>query len=139
MPTYLYALAGLAGCYLLYALISRFLDERHHARRADELGCKPPYYNAEKLPFGINFYRRISKADKAKLVPQEFEAIYKEHHRPTWYFNIFGTYNLATVDPRNIQAILATQFDDFEIGPLRRAVFFPIFGNGIFTSDGRDW
>lgn len=44
-----------------------------------------------------------------------------------------------TTDPENIKAILATQFEDFELGPMRRGNFFPMLGNGIFTADGEGW
>ena len=42
-------------------------------------------------------------------------------------------------DEKNIQAILATQFKDFDIGPKRRNNFMPLLGNGIFTQDGAAW
>jgi hypothetical protein len=50
-----------------------------------------------------------------------------------------GTDMYATVDPKNIQAILATQFNDFSLGPSRRGSFWPLLGNGIFTQDGKPW
>jgi len=45
----------------------------------------------------------------------------------------------VTVDPKNIQAVLATQFHDFSLGQTRRGNFFPLLGNGIFTNDGKAW
>lgn len=59
--------------------------------------------------------------------------------RPTWKQNILGNWHHVTADPKNIQAILATQFKDFELGPFRRNLFGPVIGNGIFTSDGKEW
>jgi cytochrome P450 len=47
--------------------------------------------------------------------------------------------NIYTCDPKNIQAILATRFQDFELGETRRQSFFPLLGNGIFTADGKEW
>lgn len=46
---------------------------------------------------------------------------------------------MGCLDEKNIQAILATQFKDFDIGPVRRGNFFPLLGNGIFTQDGKAW
>lgn len=44
-----------------------------------------------------------------------------------------------TIEPENVKAVLASQFEDFELGPVRRANFFPLLGNGIFTADGEAW
>ena len=44
-----------------------------------------------------------------------------------------------TADPANIQAILATQFKDFEVGQWRYHTFKPLLGLSIFTSDGAFW
>lgn len=48
-----------------------------------------------------------------------------------------GTNALLTVEPANIQAMLATQFKDFELGAMRINQFYPVLGSSIFTSDGR--
>jgi cytochrome P450 len=52
---------------------------------------------------------------------------------------VLGEENLYTVDARNIQAILATNFKDWAMGPRRQQQFGVVLGNGIFTSDGADW
>lgn len=46
---------------------------------------------------------------------------------------------LVTSDPDNFKTILATSFDEFEKGPLIRAGFAPLLGNGIFAVDGKEW
>ncbi|TQV93207.1 Cytochrome P450 [Cordyceps javanica] len=57
----------------------------------------------------------------------------------TWLQNILGEYFVTTADPDNIKAMLATQFHDFELGPLRLDQIGPLIGHGIFTSDGKEW
>ena len=59
--------------------------------------------------------------------------------RSTWLQNVLGEFYHVTADPENIKAMLATQFGDFELGPLRRDQLGPLIGHGIFTSDGKDW
>ncbi|KAL8740842.1 MAG: hypothetical protein Q9190_006493 [Brigantiaea leucoxantha] len=49
-----------------------------------------------------------------------------------------GTRAFGTIDPRNLEAMLSTQFKDFGFGP-RRNIFFPLLGDGIFTQDGAAW
>jgi cytochrome P450 len=49
-----------------------------------------------------------------------------------------GTRAFGTIEPRNLEVILSTNFEDWSLGP-RRKVMFPFFGDGIFTQEGRDW
>ena len=80
------------------------------------------------------------KADREKRVPDMFMDIYEElGAASTWAQKFLGTESLVTVDPKNIQAILATQFNNFAIGDVRRKQFAPLLGNGIFTADGKAW
>jgi hypothetical protein len=137
----LYAL-GLAGVYLVYYTISSILASRYHARRAAELGCKPAFQRPYKWPLGIDMAREIMQADKQEIVPNFlFDQVYEKdvQKHTTWEQNFLGTPNFVTVDPKNIQALLATQFNDFVLGHTRRNNFFPLLGNGIFTSDGKSW
>lgn len=50
-----------------------------------------------------------------------------------------GDKGFNTSDPSNLQAILATQFKDFEAGSWRYNVFKPVLGRSIFSSDGSFW
>lgn len=49
-----------------------------------------------------------------------------------------GTHAFGTIEPRNLEVILSTDFQDWSLG-LRRNVMFPFFGDGIFTQEGHDW
>ncbi|KAL1599827.1 hypothetical protein SLS60_007632 [Paraconiothyrium brasiliense] len=57
----------------------------------------------------------------------------------TYETKILGDKVLFTCDPRNIQAILATKFKDFELGQVRTGSFAPLLGHGIFSADGKQW
>lgn len=50
-----------------------------------------------------------------------------------------GTTQLETIEPANVQAILATKFEDWEIGERRHRCFRPVQGRNIFTCDGHAW
>lgn len=43
------------------------------------------------------------------------------------------------MDVENIKTVLATRFKDFELSPRRKNAMRPIFGNGIFVVDGKEW
>ncbi|KAG9731232.1 cytochrome P450, partial [Aureobasidium melanogenum] len=53
--------------------------------------------------------------------------------------SILGNEAHFTSDPKNIQALLATQFKDFGLGSARIGNFGPLMGDGIFASDGKRW
>ncbi|KAL1366809.1 hypothetical protein HN51_020868 [Arachis hypogaea] len=45
----------------------------------------------------------------------------------------------VTCDPRNLEHILKTRFDNYPKGPTWHAVFHDLLGDGIFNSDGDTW
>ncbi|EXJ79312.1 hypothetical protein A1O3_08814 [Capronia epimyces CBS 606.96] len=49
-----------------------------------------------------------------------------------------GTKAFGTIEPANLEAMLATNFRDYSMG-LRRDITFPMFGDGIFTQEGAAW
>ncbi|KAL6862549.1 hypothetical protein ACO1O0_002783 [Amphichorda felina] len=57
---------------------------------------------------------------------------------PTFEQNLLGGRGVNTIDPRNIEAILSTNFNDYCLG-LRQPTFRPLLGSGIFTQDGEAW
>lgn len=136
--------AQLAATVLLISLlvyvVRLVLLEIFHARRATRLGCKPAYIRPYRWPLGLDILKRYINAANAQVLQNDDLDLYKElGSRSTWYQNILGTWHYYTMEPKNIQAILATQFKDFELGPLRRGALGPVVGNGIFTHDGKAW
>lgn len=56
-----------------------------------------------------------------------------------WTYRIYNpAYQsiVATAEPENIQTLLATKFQDYDLGIIRHENFFALLGNGIFTADG---
>ncbi|KAK4982417.1 hypothetical protein LTR50_007747 [Elasticomyces elasticus] len=50
-----------------------------------------------------------------------------------------GTTLVSTIDPANLQAMLALRFQDLDIGERRTNILYPVLGNSIFSSDGAFW
>jgi cytochrome P450 len=46
---------------------------------------------------------------------------------------------IITIEPKNVQTILALKFKDFELGHYRNKALAPLLGQGIFASDGEIW
>jgi hypothetical protein len=117
---------------LLWTLVSRW----QHAQNARRLGCGSiPLYPSD--PLGISVLKEALAADKAKkLLPmvERRVALMSDHegrYVTTFRFRQMGRENYFTTDPKNIQAILATQFKDFELGAPRRQALHPLLGAGI--------
>ncbi|XP_043697556.1 cytochrome P450 86A2-like [Telopea speciosissima] len=45
----------------------------------------------------------------------------------------------VTCDPKNLEHVLKTRFDNYPKGPTAQAVFHDLFGESIFNSDGDTW
>lgn len=139
MQSYLFSLIWLVVAFILYKLVANKLANRRYAAKAQRLGCKPAPKQENMLPFGIDRVKNAMRADKNQSFPDFVIQRFAEMKADTFQFDILGNLGYFTVDPKNIQALLATQFNDFCLGPNRRHNFAPLLGNGIFTSDGKSW
>jgi cytochrome P450 len=94
---------------------------------------------------GFKHLGELMEADKNQLFPNlmvKRERVMSElHSREVATFKNYIAFQdvYFTSDPRNIQAMLAKQFDDYELGPTRSANMIPTLGSGIFTQDGKAW
>ncbi|KAE8387432.1 cytochrome P450 [Aspergillus alliaceus] len=116
-----------------------------HAHKARSLDCQEaPLYSGGD-PFGISTLFEALHADRDKVLPElaqkRFDLLSTQHSRLVSTFRVrqAGRQNYFTADPKNIQAMLATQFHEFGLGDMRRKVADPVVGRGIFTSDGQAW
>jgi hypothetical protein len=125
--------------FILYKLISFIATEIRYRRKERELGCQRALSIPSKDPLGISNILAILKADKEFRFPQ----LIKERTEKSWeaagfqanttYQNLLGSGEFFTVDPKNIQALLATQFKDFGLGAMRNKNFYPLLGWGIVS------
>ena len=109
-------------------------------RKAIALGCKPvPVWRVWDL-FGINMTMTMTKAMSGNRLSEEIHSILKEvqerEGRECTTFQVYfppGLLHFFTFDPRNVQAVLATQFKDFQIPSSRLAGFRQLLGQGIVS------
>lgn len=57
----------------------------------------------------------------------------------TFRIRQMGSEIVFTCDPQNVQAMLATKFKDFELGPGRRHTLLPLLGAGIVSTIFSGW
>jgi len=131
-------LAGASAIALsaLYYLVT-FLQLK---RKAIGLGCKPvPVWRVWDL-FGLTMTMKLTKAMNRNRFSEEIHSIVEEvqerEGRKCTTFQVCfppGILHFFTFDPRNLQAVLATQFKDFQIPTTRLAGFRQLLGQGIVS------
>lgn len=118
--------------YGVYRLIAHLVAQYQKAARARSLGCRPAPTYPSPDPAGIvNVVKLIQANNAGKLldhVNERLETASKHESRPVFTFqtHIMRNWLFFTCDPKNIQALLATQFKDFELGPIRFGTFAPL-------------
>lgn len=131
----LFGVIAITIAVVIYYLV----EHSRHSLRAKALGCRSPNRFHNKLPLGIDHLWKVIKADRHHRVPQHLLQHFRNAKYATFIQQCAGNDSIVTSDPKNIQAILALQFKDFYLGSLRRRNFYPMLGNGIFTTDGEMW
>ncbi|KAJ5569832.1 uncharacterized protein N7459_009262 [Penicillium hispanicum] len=136
---------GFAAAAAALQIIRMVLGSWQASRQAHKLGCQNvPMYPC-KDPFGIDSVKQSLAADRAKLIPELAERrvriVSEQENRYVTTFTLrnLGRDLIITIDPKNVQTVLATKFKDFELGNIRRSSVHPLLGTGIFTADGEEW
>ncbi|KAF2397411.1 cytochrome P450 [Trichodelitschia bisporula] len=139
----IFNLALLALAYWLYTTLRAYLRERQFRAFARQHNCAKPYILVNKLPWGLDGLYRTMRAAQTGLedifddvMLPRFRALGVRTFEAT---GPFGIRTITTMEPRIVQAALATQFKDFETGERRAAQFGAMLGRSIFTSDGAFW
>ncbi|KAL4874840.1 cytochrome P450 [Aspergillus karnatakaensis] len=103
-------------------------------------GCKPVYKRLPcKWPFALDILKAQYEAFmRGTLLATQAEYFEKMQIEKTFQIKLLGRVGYFTIDPRNLEAMLQTDFDSWEIG-LSRDPLLPMIGHGIFTQDGHAW
>ncbi|KAF2994619.1 hypothetical protein E8E13_003372 [Curvularia kusanoi] len=114
-----------------------------HATAAKKLGCEPTPIENWPDPFALsNLFKTMWALSHNHILDYmrgTFDDTSANRTVSTYETKILGDKVIFTCDPKNVQAILATQFNDFELGQVRRGSFAPLLGHGIFSADGKQW
>ena len=136
-PIFLLATAS----YIIFLVLHSIQQWFHHRSLSKALNCEPAP-PGPRGPLGLSWlgipaFLALTKAVREKrwidFVSDQY-AVFGN----TFRNSIFGRRMVATIEPENVKAILATQFQDFSLGT-RHEQFYPLLGDGIFTMDGAGW
>ncbi|KAJ6078637.1 n-alkane-inducible cytochrome P450 [Penicillium canescens] len=125
---------GALSVALVYKCIASWKQSRIDAQFAAERGCQPLKSWTAKWPLGLDLLVRAFRYDKRKQILRLFTEVCTESGT-TFEQNLLFARGVNTIDPENIEAVLSSQFTDFNLG-LRPVHFDPLMGSGIFTQDG---
>jgi cytochrome P450 len=128
----------LASIFVAYGLFRSLYTRYRYYRLATAHSCRSPkrWYSG---PHGlVEFYRFMKWARQGKHVEYAVSR-WDTLGVKTYIMRLFGEEIVFTIEPRNIQAVLATKFKDFSLGDLRKEAFHTLLGDGIFTLDGKGW
>ncbi|KAE8146091.1 cytochrome P450 [Aspergillus avenaceus] len=124
--------------YLLYCAFQYWQRYSYDKSFGQKHNCLPmetwlPY----KWPLALDVLKRQYDAppDQRLLL---FMSQYFDRVGPNMTFKLFGNQGYFTADPKNVESILSTNFEDWGLGS-RRPGLMPMLGEGIFTQDGRLW
>lgn len=125
--------------YVLSVLFRKSSQQLRFYKAARQHGCKPARHYPNWDPFlGIDLFVRLRRADYHGNRSEASVELHKQYGR-TIEMKAFGPAYILTAEPQNIQAIAATKFTDFGVGPRRGDIGAPFLDRGVFTEDGDFW
>lgn len=102
-------------------------------------GCQPPPSLPQKDPFfGLDVVYQMFRSAKERRRNMSMKEQVDIYGR-TFQSKPYGNTTIFTIEPRNLQAVFATDFESYGLEPLRLFVFEPFIGKGIITTDGAFW
>ncbi|KAE9377405.1 cytochrome P450 alkane hydroxylase-like protein [Stipitochalara longipes BDJ] len=123
--------------FILFALV-----QLHFSRRAfiKTYGCKEPRCRVPlKDPFlATDFVWKTLRNAKQDRYLEGTNERFKQYGT-TFAAKHMHYHTIHTIEPANIKQILATGFDDFKLSSFRVDAMVPLFGKGIFTTNGSRW
>jgi cytochrome P450 len=125
----------------LFTKITAYIRQR---RIIKEHGCQPVHKYAHKgiggKLFGLDVIREmIASGKEGRMHEASRMRNWNDPKITTQQVRSLTKDLILTIEPENVKAILATQFQDFGLGKGRHQALAPLFGNGIFTTDGHAW
>lgn len=136
----IYHLLFVLACLGIFKLLQLLENRRQFARFKESNDCKPAIDITSAFPYGLD---RISRIRNSRVSGEDIlDDILGGEFKNASTFQITmveGSCVLTTTEPANLQAMLATQFNNFELGKMRHNQFWPVLGKSIFSSDGAFW
>ena len=134
------AVVGFIGAlYLLSSAIKALSLRSRYNAAARQHGCKPANRYPNLDPFlGLDLSRLLEKENKLGRRSRVFPDLHRKYG-DTFSYKSLTPRRISTCSPKNIQAILATNAEDWGVEPIRGGFAEPFLGKGVFMHDGQTW
>ncbi len=113
-------------------------DNHLEWKYARDNGCQPPLHTIVRGPLGIGMVTDMLAATRKNRFLELVRGWHQEYGT-TFKAKMVGRKIIFTVEPKNVQTVLALKFKDFELGEYRNRALRPLLGFGIFSTDGSKW
>ncbi|KAI6140943.1 cytochrome P450 [Pisolithus thermaeus] len=131
ISAYLFSIPFSVACNVLY---THLRDRREAARRGAVLAPRV----SSLWPGGLDTILSVSRTFRNAHIGAPFDR-YCQEYGPVVNVRILFEDQVFTTEPDHIKAILVTQFNSFEKGPVVLDQGRSLLGSGVFTSDGETW
>ena len=143
LPTFQQTAMGAVLLYIAYYIHWQLTVGARRRAIIKAHGCKPIKKSAKYNSFPNNIwgFKTYNENIEALKEHKVLEMIGKrlEGNGNTLSYRMLNGNFVMTMEPKNLQAILAHNFEDWGYGSRRRRIFSQVLGSGIFTSDGARW
>ncbi|KAL8961870.1 MAG: hypothetical protein Q9193_001640 [Seirophora villosa] len=143
LPKSLQLVVGAFVFYVVYYTTWQFTVGVRRRRMITEHGCEPVKDSPEMKSWkdsllGWTQFVASTKARKQNKQLEHWRGKFRRNGN-TLHFKIGFQEMYYTAEPDNVKAMLSTSFKDWNQPDRRKATFQPLFGEGIFTTDGAAW
>lgn len=139
MMDFTHVLIWMISCFVALYVLQRAREYHSRRRLIRQQGCQPPPSLPQKdFLFGLDVVYRLFRSIKDRRRDMSMKE-QVDTYGYTFQSKPYGTTKIFTIDPRNLQCVLATKFESFGVEPVRLFPFRPLTGKGIMTTDGAFW
>lgn len=130
--------------YYFHRLIRIILRKQRFEAFARAHTCLPVPHAANPfpMPWSLNRKYEVYKASvRGDLFEGHFSRVYRRYGKTHAIVSPFthSQKGINTIEPANIQTVLATRFDDYKRPEFRSLAAQPMLLPGLFTTDGPVW
>lgn len=124
---------------VFYYIGAKALNRFSYSKAKRLYSCEDAKKYPHKDPFfGLDLLIKDTKEHTKSVYLAEIKRQYAVYGK-THEIRFLNARMIRTMDPQNMQAVLALNAKDFGLQPLREGLAMPLFDHGINTTDGKFW
>ncbi|KAF8684599.1 cytochrome P450 [Rhizoctonia solani] len=129
-----------ATFWFAFVALRSFIQD--YQRRADRRRLGPDVIEVPRVklswPWNLDFIPFAIRSRESEYCGAAWSRLANEYGY-TFNLRLLGGDQIVTMEPENIKAILSTDFNSYEKGPLFQQKMDSVLGKGVFNADGDMW